>query len=197
MPRATGSSGGVEPPEVPGVGPLVRIGGRPGATVYRGRQIDSGRGVAVKVLAAPFDRTSRALFDREQSRIRQLRHVPVIVPIEYVGALPDGRPYLITELCAESCAERLYRDGPLAAGLVAAIGRDLAQALAHAHERGVVHGGVTPHNVLFRRFGAVGTVALSDLGVARRQGYLSSSAVSDGDDEFAAPETLCDGVRSS
>jgi serine/threonine protein kinase len=183
----------VEPPEVPGVAALVRIAGRPGATVYRGRQTDTGRGVAVKVLAAPFDRTSRALFDREQSRIRQLRHVPVIVPVEHVGMLPDGRPYLVSELCAESCAERLHRLGPLAAGLVALVGRDLARALAAGHERGVVHGGVTPHNVLFRRSGQV---TLTDLGVALRQGYLSSTAVSDGDDDYAAPETLCDGVRS-
>jgi serine/threonine protein kinase len=184
---------GVEPPEVPGVAALVRIAGRPGATVYRGRQTDTGRGVAVKVLTAPFDRTSRALFDREQNRIRQLRHVPVIVPVEHVGMLPDGRPYLISELCAESCAERLHRLGPLAAGLVALVGRDLARALAAAHEHGVVHGGITPHNVLFRRSGQV---TLTDLGVALRQGYLSSSAGSDGDDEYAAPETLCDGVRS-
>ena len=181
---------GAEPPDVPRVTALVRIGGSGYATVYRGRQPDTGRGVAVKVLPAPLDRTSRALFDREQSRIRQLRDTLVILPVDEVGVLADGRPYLITELCTDSCADRLRRDGPFPAGAVARLGRDLAGGLARAHERGVVHGGVTPGNVLFRRSG---TVALSDFGTALRQIHLGDP---NRDDEFAAPETLCDGVLS-
>jgi serine/threonine protein kinase len=132
----TGYPGRAEPPDVPGVSALVRIDSRGYGAVYRGRQTDTGRGVAVKVLPAPLDRTGRALFDREQSRIRHLRDAPAILPVDEAGVLADGRPYLIAELCAESCADRLRRDGPVPAGPVAWLGRELAGALARAHERG-------------------------------------------------------------
>jgi serine/threonine protein kinase len=170
------------------VSALVRVESRGACAVYRGRQTDTGRGIVVKVLPAPFDRTGRASFDREQSRIAQLRDVPAILPVDEIGVLADGRPYLISELCAESCADRLRRDGPFPTRQVAWLGRELAGALARAHEAGVVHGAIRPTNVLLRRSGQV---VLCDFGTALRHVYPGDP---DRDDEFAAPETLCDGV---
>jgi len=80
--KVTSYPSSVEPPDVPGVSALVRIDSRGFARVYRGRQTETGRGVAVKVLPASLDRTGRALFDREQSRIRQLRDASAILPVE-------------------------------------------------------------------------------------------------------------------
>jgi hypothetical protein len=183
--------GSVEPPAIPGVSALVRIDSEGFCAVYRGRQVDTGRGVAVKILPAPFDRAGRVLFERERSRLGRLRHVPAILPVDTVGMLPDGRPYLMSELCAESCAEVVQRHGPLHESEVCALGRDLADALARAHELDLVHGAVTPHNVLFRRSGQV---ALCDFGLALRQAYVGDPTYGG---EFAAPETLRDGTLTA
>ncbi len=183
--RMTAAMNDVDPPQIPDVTALARIDGA--AAVFRGQQANSGRGVAVKILPAPLDRNGRAAYEAERSRIGRLRHVPAILQVDEVGTLPDGRPYLTTELCTESLADRLRRGKRLEPNQIAELGRELAEALAAAHEVEIVHGSITPRNVLFRRDGRP---ALSDFGVALRELYPGDPTDSG---EFAAPETLRDG----
>jgi serine/threonine-protein kinase len=64
------------------------------------------------------------------------------------GHLPDGRPYFVMELLeGESLADRVAR-GPLPPQEVVQIARQLGEALAAAHDRGVIHADVTPSNAL-------------------------------------------------
>jgi serine/threonine protein kinase len=170
---------------------LSRLRGSVGAAVYRGRRVGTGHGVAVKILPIPFDATRSLQFQREQERIGRLAADRTILPVEEIGTLPDGRVYLITELCAQSCAEGLFREGPFAAASVVTLGRRLAAALYRVHALGVVHGAVTPYNVLFR---ADGEAVLADVGAVARTAYA-------GDPEdygpFTAPETLRTGAHSA
>lgn len=121
------------------------VGRGPVATVHLGRH--AGRPVALKVFPHPFDRRTAAAFERERAA---LRGVPSLLPVDGVDRLPDGRQVLRMELCARSLATLVRQSGPLPAADVIALGRALATALAGAHAAGVVHGGLTPTNVLFR-----------------------------------------------
>jgi serine/threonine protein kinase len=85
-----------------------------------------------------------------------------------------------------SLADLLAQRGRLAPGQVVAVAAPIAEALASAHRRGVVHGDVKPANVLFT---SDGEPLLSDFGVARTLGQVTSDQVS-GTAGYLAPELL-------
>ena len=125
------------------------------------RQLTIDREVAIKV------DTRVILDDRDQRRfLREVRAAgrlsghPHVVEIYDAGVLPDSRPYIVMELCpGGSLAQR----GPMAPREVAEIGQQIADALAAAHDLGVLHRDIKPANILVKRYG---TVALSDFGLA-------------------------------
>lgn len=156
----------------------------PVATVYAAWF--AGAEVAVKVFAERFDRDTAALLERERLALDSLRSVRAILPIDDVVRHRDGRSGVRMELCQGSLAGLLGGGVTLRALDAVRIGSALATALGAAHGMGVVHGGVTPGNVLFRRSGEV---ALADFGLALRDRFPRDPmhAV-----EYTAPETLRD-----
>jgi Protein kinase domain len=141
---------------------IVDVLGRGGfGVVYRAHQITIDREVAIKV------DTRVILDDRDQRRfLREVRAAgrlsghPHVVEIYDAGVLPDSRPYIVMELCSGgSLAQR----GPMPPREVADIGQKIADALAAAHDMGVLHRDIKPGNILIKRYG---TVALSDFGLA-------------------------------
>lgn len=135
------------------------------ALVYRARDTKLGRDVAVKLLAdnlASDDEFHRR-FLREARIAGGLSH-PHIIPVYDVGEI-DGRPFIVMEDAAGgSLYDRLRRDGPLPLGEAAELGRQCAEALAYAHEQGVIHRDVKPHNLLLSRSGCL---KVADFGIAR------------------------------
>ncbi|HTJ40889.1 MAG TPA: serine/threonine-protein kinase, partial [Kofleriaceae bacterium] len=140
------------------------------ATVYRARDRELRREVAVKVLfphlAKKHDVVRR--FSREARAAAGLEH-PHILRVYDVGGgeLAGGDPpYIVMELVRGGASLRdLAEHGPpLCAELVASMGAVLCDALAVAHARGVVHRDVKPGNVLVA---AGGRLLLADFGVAR------------------------------
>jgi hypothetical protein len=134
-------------------------------TVYRARQLTVGREVALKidnrVLTTERDRRR---FLREVSSAGHLSGHPHVVGLYDAGTLPDGRPYLVMELCPGGSLESmLHQRGHLPFGRVREIGVGIADALAAAHDAGVLHRDVKPANILVNRYGVVG---LSDFGLA-------------------------------
>jgi serine/threonine protein kinase len=119
-------------------------------TVYSVEHVALGRQYALKVLRTRVierDATAAQRFLREARTAARVRH-PNIVDVFDFGHLPDGRPYFVMELLeGESLADRVAR-GPLPASEVVAIARQLGEALAAAHDRGVIHADVTPSNAL-------------------------------------------------
>ncbi len=119
-------------------------------TVFSVEHIALGRQYALKVLRPRVierDATASQRFLREARTAARVRH-PNIVDVFDFGHLPDGRPYFVMELLeGESLADRVAR-GPLPPQEVVQIARQLGEALAAAHDRGVIHADVTPSNAL-------------------------------------------------
>ncbi|TVT17407.1 protein kinase, partial [Amycolatopsis rhizosphaerae] len=154
----------------------------PVATVYAGQW--GGAEVAVKVFGEGFDRETTASFDRERKALDTLRAERAILPADGVTELPDGRSGVRMELCRGSLGGLLGSGKALAVRDALAVGWTVAAALAAAHQVGVVHGGVTPHNVLYRQSGEL---TLADFGLALRRRFPRDPMHTV---EYAAPESL-------
>lgn len=135
-----------------------RIGSGGTADVWLGRNAVSGGIAAVKVLAArAADRPGvAAQFQREARLVARLAH-PHVVPLFELG--PDF--VVMPFIDGLTLARRLAT--PLAPALAVRIVGQVAQALEHAHARGIVHRDVKPSNILLDRHE---TAFLSDFGVA-------------------------------
>ncbi|HEX7301766.1 protein kinase domain-containing protein [Lentzea sp.] len=166
-----------------GFGDLVPRGTGPRATVYAGLRAATGEAVALKVFRAKLPRRTRTEVERELARLVPLRSRAAVLVADAMEDLGD-RTALRMELCTESLTDVVEQEGPLPVAEVVALGRTLAEALAAAHEAGLVHGGVTPGNVLFR---PSGEPVLADFGVTLRRAFPHEGG--DGID-FLAPETL-------
>lgn len=143
------------------------VGAGPVATVHVTRRPEGGD-AALKVFPEPMDRFTSAAFERERSVLSTLTSVSAIVQVDDVQELEDGRPALLMELCEQSLGQLLDDCGTLSVEDTTAVGEAVATALVAAHEAGLVHGGVTPHNVLLREDGEP---VLADFGFALRRRY--------------------------
>ncbi len=118
-------------------------------SVYHVTHATLGRPLALKVLHATVlssDPDSAGRFLREARAAARIKH-PNIVDVFDFGYLGDGRPYLVMELLGgQSLADLI--DGPLEPRRVVALARQLASALAAAHDCGVIHADLSPSNVL-------------------------------------------------
>ena len=143
---------------------LERLAAGGSAEVWRARDEQLGREVAVKRLHPHLvpDDASRKRLAAEARAAAGLSH-PVIVGIYDVDATGES-PALVMELVdGESLAARIARTGPLPAPEAAAVAADVAEALFHAHQRGVIHRDVKPGNVLLS---SDGRTRLVDFGIA-------------------------------
>lgn len=140
------------------------IGRGPHSTVHRARRRDrSGRIVALKHLHADVAGQAVDRLRRSSATLAALEH-PAICPLLDVVGGPDGTVALVSPYAAGgSLQDLLERAGPLPWGRVADLGERLASALSAAHDAGVVHGGITPANVLLD---ARGMPRLTDFGTA-------------------------------
>jgi serine/threonine-protein kinase len=198
---------------------LGRIGEGGSGAVYAA-QVD-GQLVALKVLrreVALTEREQKAFFS-EAEKMRRVAH-PSLVPVLDVGALPDGRPYLVMpRLLGEPLSTRLQR-GPIAADAqraganapgvlpyahTLALFEGLAQGVSALHRAGLVHRDIKPENI-FVVAGPKGRereeerLVLLDLGIAREIGAPSSTTTQQGlvrgTPAYMAPERFF-GARAS
>jgi outer membrane protein assembly factor BamB len=152
---------------IPGYEDAVEIGRGGFGIVYRARQTDVQRTVAIKVLTGVFDEHARLRFDRERDAMGLLSSHPNSVTVHASGFTADGSPFIVMEyLDGASLADRLVR-GPLPWRQAVEIGVKLAGALEAAHRAGVLHRDVKPENVLISAYGAP---KLADFGIARLEG---------------------------
>jgi len=154
-------------PVVPGY-VLEELLGRGGSgQVWRARPRSGGEPVAIKVLV----RGDPERQEREAVLLGELDHPHLVRLREVVRREVRDRPAqvsLVLDLLAGgSLAALLARRGRLRPGEVVTTVAPVAAALAHAHERGVVHGDLSPGNVVFT---AEGRPVLTDLGTARLVG---------------------------
>ena len=150
---------------------LDEIGRGAMGTVYRARDPLIERTVAIKTIAITQLRQEGAdaesRFLREAQSAGRLSH-PNIVTIYDVGEV-DGLAYIAMEYLSGATLRDLMDKGPMPLDLTLDTATQMAEALAFAHEHGVIHRDVKPANVVVT--GQSGRIKLTDFGIA----HLASS----------------------
>jgi len=155
------------------------LGSGGSATVYAARDERLDRDVAVKVWDGQ-GRTARTS-DDETRVLATLSHPGVVVVHD--AAVQDGVEFLVMERVEGASLSRLLHTGPLDPDRAGRLLAQLAGTLAHLHEQGLVHGDVTPSNVLVA---ADDHVKLADFGGVRPTGERAEV----GTPGYLSPEQL-------
>ena len=157
-------------------------------TVYEGVHAETGEPAAVKLLAESLvhEPDFRHRFEAEIETLRKLNH-PHIVRLFGFGEEGEHLFYAMELVTGSSLEKELGRGRIFSWREVLGIGIELAQALRHAHDRGVIHRDIKPGNLLLT---AEGQVKLSDFGIARLFGSRGQTTAGSvlGTAEFMAPE---------
>lgn len=148
--------------------------------VYRGRHVQLGRAVAIKILqqGAAAQPESRQRFEREAKALSVLAH-PNIVTVTDSG-VAKGTPYLVMELLLGKTLADLLAEGPLPTARAVDIARQVLRGLAFAHGKGIVHRDLKPANVFLQSLpDHADHVKLLDFGVAKFLDLSSSPTSND------------------
>jgi len=173
------------------------------ATVYLARDARLDRRVAIKVMLPDVSASvSAERFLREVQVSAQLNH-PHILGLHDSGRVPSGGAnsgdllyFVMPYVEGESLRDRLRRDGPLPLSDALRIASEVADALSHAHGRGIVHRDIKPENILLAAHTSGDLrswhATVADFGIARiladgGQG-LTSTGVSIGTPAYMSPE---------
>src|SRR5262245_11455320 len=144
------------------IGPLIGQGGM--GEVYRAHDRKLGRDVAIKILPAAFttdpDRVAR--FQREAQLLAAINH-PHIAAIFGFEESEDTRALVLELVDGETLAQRIARS-PIPFDEVVAIARQIAEALAAAHDQAIDHRDLKPANIKIR---PNGDVKVLDFGLAK------------------------------
>jgi DNA-directed RNA polymerase specialized sigma24 family protein/tRNA A-37 threonylcarbamoyl transferase component Bud32 len=157
--------------------------------VYRARW--RGEAVAVKLLPKPLRGHARiaARFLEEAALLGGLRH-PGIVSVRALGRLPDGGHFLVMDLVEGGDLSARLAAGPVSVADALDWTAQTADAIEHAHGRGVVHCDLKPSNLLLDG----GRVRVTDFGLARR--LAGGDQAGGGTPGFMAPEQCQGGAVS-
>ena len=136
------------------------------SVVFRARDRRLNRLVAIKVLPPElaYDPAIRTRFTREAQTAAQLAHAH-IVPIYDVGETDGVAHFVMALITGGNLAELLAREPRQPIEEARRILREIADALAYAHTRGVIHRDIKPDNILLDA--ASGRALVSDFGIAR------------------------------
>ena len=177
---------------------LLRVLGEGGVgTVYEAEHVRLGRKVALKLLHP--DVLTRELvlrFFNEARAVNSIRH-PHIIDVEDFVTTPTGEHYMVMELLVgEDLRSVISRDRKLDPDRVAAIGSDIASALAAVHEVGIIHRDLKPDNVFLIKRDGREHAKLLDFGIAKfvddKQG-VTRAGMTMGTPAYMAPEQILQG----
>jgi serine/threonine-protein kinase len=193
-----------EAPPIPGATGRYQIFGeiaRGGiGAILRGRDVDLGRNLAIKVLLEGHAGNPVILqrFIEEAQIGGQLQH-PGIVPVYEVGRFADGRPFFTMKLVKGQTLAKFLEDRADSRQdlpRLLAIFEQVCQTLAYAHARGVVHRDLKPSNVML---GSFGEVQVMDWGLAKvlHQGGVADEQCSGERPRAEDAPSLIETVRSA
>ena len=161
------------------------------ATVYRAEDVRHGRTVAIKVLLPELAESIGAeRFLREIEVTAGLTH-PNVLPLLDSGTADGLLYYVMPFMEGESLHDRLQREPQLPLDDAVVIVRQVAAALEHAHERGIVHRDIKPANILLHD----GQALVADFGIAKAVTaaggeVLTSTGLSIGTPLYMSPEQI-------
>ena len=200
-PLADGAAGSSIPPPTPKVGkPLGRyllldvLGHGAMASVFRARDTQLGREVAVKVMGMNVATRGQGAerFRREAQAVAALKHPGIVEIYDFVDATAEEPSYIVAELIEGQTLRRMLdeRQARLLPEVAALMALPLAEALATAHAHGIVHRDVKPDNVMLEHSGDRSRVVITDFGVAHITGLetMTASGALVGSPAYMAPE---------
>lgn len=171
---------------------LGRLGQGGMSTVYRARDTQTERVVAIKTLLPHLlgDEDNVKRFRREAQSISTLKHRNIIEVYEYAIA-QDEMPYIAMEFMeGEPLSATLKREGRMAYQRAVPILIQVAEALGHAHAKSVVHRDLKPSNVLLRDIGdKKDVVGILDFGLAKflPTGSVTATSLTSTGEIFGSP----------
>ncbi|MEU1514506.1 protein kinase [Streptomyces sp. NPDC005811] len=175
---------------------LVEAVGRGGmGEVWRATDRELGRTVAVKVLPPDLTRHEefRVRFRREARTVASLNHRNVAVLHDVGEDTTDGEttPFLVMEFIEGRTLTDALAEGPFTVERALAVGRDIADALAHSHGQGLIHRDVKPSNVMLT---SGGDIKVLDFGIAKvvaeTTTRLTATGMTVGTPAYLSPEQL-------
>ncbi len=181
---------------IDGLEEIEQIGSGGSSRVYRARQIDLDRVVAVKVLNAGHETDVARRFDRERKAMGRLSLHEGIVPVYSSGESTFGEPYLVMPYYDKGSLQDQIDNGPLDWKSAVAYVDQAAETIAAAHDEGVVHLDLKPANILLTHSGSP---RIADFGIAKllNSGKAVNTGKTTGGAAFtpaySAPETFLDG----
>ena len=177
----------------------AKLGSGTMGVVFRAEHVRIARTAAIKVLIPELAQNASGLqrFFNEARATSLIRH-PGIVGVFDCGVDATGRAYIVMEnLDGETLAARLERSGEIPWAAACAIARQVAEAIAAAHDNGIVHRDLKPENVFLVGDHAdpeiVGPVKVLDFGIAKLLAadasvHLTMRGTVLGTPEYMAPE---------
>lgn len=175
----------------------MRVGEGGMAYVYRAKDRESGRTVAVKVLMSRLtgDQEAVARLRREAQVAMRLDHPNVCGILAWGEA--GGMPYLVMPfLDGETLSRRETRHGPMPAALAVPFLRQLCRGLHHAHTAGILHRDLKPENVMLVTDDSGERAVVMDFGLAKESVAgpevmkLTATGIVLGTPEFMSPEQI-------
>src|SRR6266498_1688481 len=132
--------------------------------VYRARDMQLGREVAIKVIASAFaiDKDRLRRFEQEACAAGALNH-PNVLTVHDIST-HDGSPYVVSELLEGETLRQRISGTPLAQRRVIEYALQIANGLAAAHEKGIIHRDLKPDNIFITNDGRV---KILDFGLAK------------------------------
>ncbi|MCW5756463.1 MAG: serine/threonine protein kinase [Phycisphaeraceae bacterium] len=151
--------------KIPGYRLLGKLGAGAMATVYKARQLNLDRLVAIKVLPRKFSQNPQFIerFYAEGRAAAQLNH-PHIVQAYDVGKSGEYHYFVMEFVDGRTVYDDIVKHKRYGEKEAIDIIRQVALALGHAHERGIIHRDVKPKNIMITN---EGVVKLADMGLAR------------------------------
>lgn len=164
---------------------LVGSGGA--ADVHRGFDLRLRRPVAVKVFRPGSGFDTEEAFRSEAVILARLQHPGLVTAFD--AGHHDGEAFLVMQLIDGPTLKSRIAEGPLTCGAAAVLGAALAEALAHAHEAGIVHRDVKPSNIILD---SSGHPHLTDFGISRLLDATTRTATGTltGTAAYLAPEQV-------
>jgi serine/threonine protein kinase len=160
--------------------------------VYRAKDRRLKRQVAIKLLPPElaFRSEIKSRFLREAETAAQLSH-PNIVPIYTVDEIEQLVFFVMAYISGDNLAKRLHERGVLGVDEARKVLREVGDALAYAHDRGVVHRDIKPDNILLDA--VTGRPMVTDFGIARAMdstgdSRLTATGMAIGTPAYMSPE---------
>ncbi|MEU2421933.1 serine/threonine-protein kinase [Streptomyces sp. NPDC007851] len=163
------------------------IGSGGAANVHRGFDLRLRRAVAVKIFRAGTGFDTEEDFRSEAMILARLQHPGLVTA--YDAGSHDGEAFIVMQLIDGPTLKTRIAEGPLPCDATAALGAHLGDALAHAHETGIVHRDVKPSNIILD---ASGRPHLTDFGISRLLDATTRSTAGNltGTAAYLAPEQV-------